>query len=129
MMKKKYTNKELAVEYFRLITQYCNDLGTYMTIKAAIEAAEIDIHSLHQKKGNLKNLKVTGLGRKTKDTLELILDKGVEEAEKIIGKEKMDKIRREQFKNPSAQGLRPHTRGDGDNDPAFENIVRHLEND
>ncbi len=93
-MEKVYNNKELAQDYFSVSTQYAGKQGRINStkIKGIITELNTNIATFYQEYGNLTELKVEGIGIKTKRTLELILEKGVEEARKLIKKEKEEQM-------------------------------------
>ncbi|HLC64673.1 MAG TPA: hypothetical protein VJI46_00955 [Candidatus Nanoarchaeia archaeon] len=92
-----YTNKELAQDYFSVVAQYSQDLWTYGFQKRKIAGLDIDLPAFYREHGSLDELKVKGIGKKTKGILELILEKGVEEAKKLVQEEKIDELRSSQF--------------------------------
>jgi len=91
------TNQELANNYFRVMTQYSADLHTYKIIKRKIENAEFSIVDSYKKNGNLEDLKISGIGSKTKETLESILTIGFQQTRKLKEKEKIENIERDLF--------------------------------
>jgi len=94
-MKEEYTNKQLANDRGILARRYypLND-GR----ESYVEKADVNIAGLYEKEKSLKNLHVKGIGSKTKEILELILEKGLEKAIKISD-EKRNKQYNEEIKN------------------------------
>lgn len=87
------TNQELANNYFSAVfKQSIFAYKTYFDIKTLIESSPVDLIQHYQANGNLKELKVKGIGRKTKRVLELILKEGVDNAREIIRKEKIKEL-------------------------------------
>jgi len=79
-------NKELAEYYLRAMTPYSAYqyvILNYKRISRTIAQAEVNISSFHSQNNGLKDLKVPGLGQKTLRSLELILERGVDEAIRI----------------------------------------------
>lgn len=127
---KTYTNKELARDYFKLVSRQISEISdsrsyylarnSFLRIKKTLETHEIDIPSLYEESGKLDSLQGKKVfGEKTKKTLELILEKGVEEAIKQLDEEKYSKIKR---------GYKGRPQGN-DQDPSFENVERAYEGD
>ena len=82
-MNKSYSNKELAHDYYLVARQNSKSWDTYRNQRQIIERSPIDIYSFFQENGSLSNLDVSGIGPKTKGILELILEKGFEEARRV----------------------------------------------
>ncbi len=95
----KYTNQQLADAYFKTVMQYSTsrDGGGLLNQKRFIAKASTEIAEFYKKHGNLAGLKAQGIGQRTKAVLELILEKGAEEAYRIVGSKIEEQIRRGQF--------------------------------
>ena|SRR3989344_8761421 len=74
-MPKKYDNQSLAQDYFSVVKQgkWGNALRNYRKVKDAIANSPVDIASLYKNEGNLRRLRVEGIGNATIPKLELIL--------------------------------------------------------
>ncbi len=124
-MGKEYTNRELARDYFRVAAQHVEDIRAYRFQQRRIAELDIDLPTYYGEHGTFDDLKVKGIGKKTKRILALILDKGVEEARKIVENEKIESMRREQF-----AGI-PNKIPNDDSEKVdyWDNIVRAYERD
>lgn len=123
MGRQKYTNRDLAEDYFRVAAQQTAVLEVYSFQRRKISELEIDLPAFYHKHKSLKDIRVKGISPETKRILELILEKGVEKAVDIIYEEKIGRIKREQFKGIPSDGP---GRTD-DTPPSWDNIVRLLE--
>lgn len=121
MVKNNYTNAELAQHYFSVAAQLTVDSSVYRRSKAAIEASSVDIADFYRRHGTLSELDVKGIGPITRNTLELILGKGFEQAKEEIRAEK------------EARGWRRISRLvpriSDEAGPVWDNTVRSLEGD
>ncbi len=86
--KTSYTNQQLAHDYLIIMSQYSGMLP-YLGVKRAIEKCEVDIPSFYQQHGSLADITISGVGPGSMRRLELILEKGFEEAKRIIEEEKI----------------------------------------
>ena len=96
VVKKIYTNEELAIDYFRIDTIYTAQFNGAIVIKRAIENSNTNIYQMYQEHRNLNGLGIRGLrgskAARIKKILESILKKSVEETESIISRERIKKI-------------------------------------
>ncbi len=124
MEDKAYTNRELAQDYFSVVAKYSGDLTTYNFQRRKIAELSIDLPTFYREHvESLDELDVKGIGKKTKGILELILDKGVEEAKRIVQEGKIDEMRKSAFRGiPS----RAPGRGD-DTSPSWDDAVKRYE--
>jgi len=81
MVRKGYTNKKLAEEYVAVYSKYAGNEFQIYSQASKIREAKIDIVRFFKDNSGLSKLKVRGIGPKTKESLELILRKGVDEAD------------------------------------------------
>jgi len=97
-----YTNKELAEDYHKVVSQrgggfkYCSD------IKKKISNSGVDIPSFYSEHKTLDVLKTKGIGVKTKKILELILENGLKRARDLFYEEMINEARkslREEFRD------------------------------
>ncbi len=91
------TNRELAQDYFSVATQYSEDWITYNLQKRRITKLQIDLPSFYREHGSFEGLNISGIGKKTKGILELILEKGVEEARRIVVERKIESLEMEKW--------------------------------
>ena len=95
-MKKAYTNKELAENYFRIMyggkdyTPHSKKAVNYRNIQRRIEESSTDINSFYRENGNLQGLVVFGMASRTKRILELILGNGPDKAREFVEKMRKD---------------------------------------
>ncbi len=126
MEDKAYTNRELSQDYFSVVAQYTGDITTYEFLRRKIAELGIDLPTFYREHGkSLDELDVKGIGKKTKGILELILDKGKEEARRLVEEEKIDEMRKSAFRGIPSRAPR---RGD-DTPPSWDNIVKRYEGD
>lgn len=96
-------NQELAEQYLQLRKDFLsgNTVGI-RKIRDKIANAEVEIKELYENDKNLNKLKIKGVGVQAKDFLELILEKGFEEALRIIHEKRdkrlEDKLEADKFK-------------------------------
>ena len=124
MEHKSYTNVELARDYFSVVAPYSGDLMTYNFQKRKITELGIDLPTFYLEHGrSLNELQVGGIGKKTKGILELILDRGVEEARRLVSKGKIDEMRRSLWSGiPSKVPRRVD-----DTSPSWDDAVKRYE--
>lgn len=125
MDKHKYTNRDLAQDYYKAVIQYSADPESYDIRRRKIAKWTVDLPAFYRKHGSLDTLQVKGIGRETKRVLELILQKGAEEAIRVVREEKIDKMRRKQFTWIPSKAPR---RGE-DYPPSWEDAVKRYEGD
>ena len=125
MEDKNYTNQELARDYFSVVAQYAWDIDRYREQRRLISESGIDLISFYQEHGGFKELKVKGIGPKTKLILELLLEKGVEEARRLFREERIDKIQSNQWSGRS----RKVSKAVDDVPPSWDGAVRRYEGD
>ena len=77
-MNKEYTNKQLSEDYFKVAASYCKDNSAFKPIKRKISEASVSIQQLYNTDGSLSNLNIKGIGPITINTLENILENGVD---------------------------------------------------
>jgi hypothetical protein len=86
-----YDNQQLGTEFFRAISVKQNATGRgithYQKTAKAIREAEVGIQELYVRDGNLKKLKIPGVGLKSVAILENILEKGAEVANEDFASE------------------------------------------
>jgi len=92
-MKKAYTNATLAQDYYSAAIQIAGDLEAYKTQRDRIRKSEIDLSAFYQENGSFEGLHVKGIGPKTTEVLELILQKGADRAKKIISENRRAEMR------------------------------------
>ena len=95
-MDENYTNERLATEYDslnRIFEWNKGKKGDYVT--KLIRDAATSIPFYYSNIGFLRTLTINNIGLKTKEVLELILEKGVDEAREILRKERDRKTRSE----------------------------------
>ncbi len=82
---KDYSNRELAQYYYSLLcmTTTATRLTQFQRNRETITNFENQISKYFEEYGNLKDLRIKGIGDKSKSLLELILDRGYEEALRI----------------------------------------------
>ncbi len=85
-MKTQYSNQQLASHYhiLALIQKPYTHPRDYKETIMIIDQSEIDIAQFYAEQGNLKALRVKGMGKPTKNLLELILEHGIDEAKRIL---------------------------------------------
>lgn len=115
-----YTNKKLADVYFEVASQYSGNPTTYASQRKKISDATVDLSAFYQEHGDFSELHISGLGPKTRGLLELILDKGPEEAKNTVLNERIEDIRNWQSAGISRRAPR---RGE-DSTPSWERAVR-----
>ena len=124
MEETKYTNKELAQEYYSVIaapSRWRKDI--YSPIRDSIIQSEIDLVEFYREHNSFKNLKVKGIGDKTKKVLELILEWGFDEAKAAIEREKIEKFSREQWEKIPSKDPNPNE----DDCPYWEDSIERNE--
>ena len=125
MEDKNYTNQELARDYFSVVAQYAWDLEPCHRQKKVIVGSNVDLSSFYQEHGSLNELRVKGIGTKTKEILELLLEKGVEEARRLFREERIDKMQSNQWSGRS----RKVSKAVDDVPPSWDGAVRRYEGD
>ena len=122
MEEKAYTNRELAEDYFIVVRHKITDSGisdTYRSLKKIIAESSIDLPTFYREHGDLKELMASGIGKKTKKILELILENGTEEARRLLQEEPVHKI---------WQGVPRKIKGQKDDyGPSWEDAIRRHE--
>lgn len=88
-------NEKLANDYIRVVIPYSKDFGAYLTIRRRIALAEVDICNFFYHKGSLEKLEIEGIGKNTKQILEMIIEKGVDEVAQLVQKKKKENYQRE----------------------------------
>lgn len=96
-MKGKFlSNKKLANDYIRVVIPFDRkDFGPYPTIRRRIALAEVDICNFFSQNGSLEKLEIELVGKNTKQILEMIIEKGVDEAAQIVQGKKRENYQRE----------------------------------
>ena len=116
MTDKPYTNRELARDYLSLLVMRY-DLQKSQLMARKIVELNVDLPSFYQEHGrSFDELRVKGIGNKTKKTLALILEKGVEEVRRMAIEE-------------TSQRSMPGSHPIEDTYPGWEDAVRRLEGD
>ena len=82
MEDKKYTNADLGRDYVTVMSRKDGGKTGYNATRKRISRSGIDLPKVYREEGNLEA--VEGIGKGIKSILELILEKGVEEAGKIF---------------------------------------------
>lgn len=119
---KTYTNKKLAEDYYKIHIYSSPSGGTsYHFMRKKIKVLDIDLAEFYEQNKSLKNLKVDGIGPKTKRALELILSKGVKEAIRELELDKMERIR--------IPGRLRTRKSPEEQSPSFDNVTRAYELD
>jgi len=84
-------NSELADAYFRVMAPGSGCDQAYKTQRRRIAGLGIDISEHHQQNGSLEGLDIKYIGQSTKRILGLILEKGPEEARRVVADERREK--------------------------------------
>jgi len=95
MKNREYTEQGLSGDYFRVINRrgpLHRPSQTYVVIARIISENEKEIRNAYDHDKNLNKVSIKDFGPKTKKVLELILDKGVEGALKILSTKKVEKL-------------------------------------
>ena len=83
MTRKNYNNKQLAQDYFSVCSIGAGDRTQYRIQRKKIEECELNIFEFYnQHKNSLQELKLKGIGEKTKSMLESILRDGIKKTSK-----------------------------------------------
>jgi len=114
MEAEKYTNKNLATDYFTVVAQQCGDVLGYVNMQRMIAALPTDLPSFYRDNGSFSKLAVKGIGVKTKGILELILEYGVEEAKTLAENNKIDEAIRSRIRKPTRPRKVQETSPSGD---------------
>ena len=122
MEEKTYTNKELAQDYFNVVAQDVGDLRAYNLQRRRIAELNIDLTSFYLEHRSFAELKVNGIGHKTKKILELILEMGTEKARRFIQEENINKTRESRF-------IATSRKFPTDAPPSWDNTVKRYEED
>lgn len=91
------SNQELAKQYFAIAAQNSASWDTYLSIRDIISVADRSISEHFNCHGNLKELNVSGVGKKTILILESILVDGNQSARDKIARSKEVAIQKEFF--------------------------------
>lgn len=118
-----YSNKELSQHYYRIIGQTKSPDSFYRDQRNRIAEVEFNIHQWYLEKGSLKKMKVPGIGPKTKEVLEFILENGFEQAKEIIDQRTREKSRGLFRRVPRRESLSRHDEAG----PWQEKAIRDLE--
>ncbi|MEK6875123.1 MAG: hypothetical protein AABX30_00380 [Nanoarchaeota archaeon] len=89
---KEYTNEKLANEYLQVRLIGASFIRDFKNIARRIKNTEESISDFYEKHRSLKELRIIGIGEKTKQILELILEKGIEEVYKEMTEKEDRKI-------------------------------------
>ncbi len=120
MSDKKYTNGNLAQDFFALMSPRYRE-RRYFRLRDAIRCVACDLPSYYHEHGTLKGLQINGFGRMTFSALELLLEYGPSEASV-----RLDAMLH--IKNSSARCSLPENRvRDGSDDPSWHNVVNAFE--
>lgn len=116
------TNDELAQDWYRL----ANSVGTNTAnrhLQSKIANSSTDIPQHYRERGNLDDLRVSGIGAKIKHQMGLLFEYGLDEARKILSQEQQDSSRDE---NRWVGRDKPGKRGDSTSD-SWDDAVRRYE--
>ena len=123
MEDKNYTNQELARDYFSVVAQYAWDIDRYREQRRLISESGIDLIFFYQEHGGFKELKIKGIGPKTKLILESILENGVEEARRLLRERRIETMQANQW---SGRSRRISSAGDVTS-TSWDHVVREYE--
>ncbi|MEK6936962.1 MAG: hypothetical protein AABW58_02730 [Nanoarchaeota archaeon] len=91
-----YTKPEkLSDQYFSVAINFGGSAPNTREIRKKVGVNEETIKGIYERDGSLRNLKIKGIGAQTMDFLEMILEKGYDEALRIAkekGKKRLQEI-------------------------------------
>ena len=130
-MDPEYPNLQLSRDYIRVAAQHVSTdrYQALLRCQRKIREADVDVPAYYREHGNLQDLVINGkpLAELTVRTLEMILEIGVDETEKIVEAARIESMReRDRF---ALYAKRPSKIGDtySDDNPSWENAVRTWE--
>ncbi len=92
MPNQQFTNEELARHFLQVMSAYSGSMP-YLRAYRAVNDAPFSFAAYYEEHGSLKDVPLKNVGEKSKNALELILERGIEEAARIIEERKIADIR------------------------------------